>query len=254
MSAMRDFYGSRRMYGVVTPSVNTCVQPEYDGMRPPGVTNHLARMHVPDLSIRSDADFEAGILALFGSIDGAIDQVMTCRPDHLVLGISALSIWGGTRQSARDLAARMAARAGGGVPVSLASEAIVEALQRLGVKRRIAVVEPYFPVIQPRIEAFFAECGFEVVRFNHMQGAQFTGYTRTDAPALIDALTSIDSPNVEALVQFGANLPMAAIADEAERWLGKPVIPVNTATYWHALRQGGIMDKVYGHTRLMREF
>ena len=37
-----------------------------------------------------------GIDALFGSIDEAIDQVMTCRPDHLVLGISALSIWGGT--------------------------------------------------------------------------------------------------------------------------------------------------------------
>lgn len=195
-----------------------------------------------------------GIDALFGSIDEAIDQVMTCRPDHLVLGISVLSIWGGTRQSARDLAVRMAARAGGGVPVSLASEAIVEALQRFGVKRRIAVVEPYFPVIQPRIEAFFAESGFEVVRFNHMQGGQFTSYTRTDAPALIEALTSIDGPDVEALVQFGANLPMAAIADEAERWLGKPVIAVNTATYWHALRQGGITDKVYGHTRLMREF
>ena len=254
MSGIRDLYGYRRMYGVVTPSVNTCVQPEYDGMRPPGVTNHIARMHVPDMAMTSDADFVAGIDALFDSIDGAIDQVMTCKPDHLVLGISALSIWGGTRRSARELAARMAARAGGNVLVSLASEAILEALQRFGIRRRIAVVEPYFPVIQPKMEAFFAEAGFDIVRFNHMQGGQFTGYTRTDPRTLIEALASIDSPDVEALVQFGANLPMAAIADEAERWLGKPVIAVNTATYWHALRQGGIMDKVYGHTRLLREF
>jgi len=87
-----------------------------------------------------------------------------------------------------------------------------------------------------------------------MQGGQFTGYTRTTASALIKELKAIDSPDVEALVQFGANLPMAAIADEAERWLGKPVIAVNIATYWHALRHGGIADKVYGHTRLMREF
>jgi maleate isomerase len=251
---MRDLYGYRRMYGVPTPSVNTCVQPEYDGMRPPGVTNHIARMHVPDLKIGSDEDFAKGIDALFDSIDGAIDQVMTCSPDHLVLGISALSVWGGSRKSARDLAAKMAARAGGKVPVTLASEAIVEALQALGIKRRIAVVEPYFPIIQPKIESFFGECGDDIVRFNHMQGGQFTGYTRTTADALIKELKAIDSPDVEALVQFGANLPMAAIADEAERWLGKPVIAVNIATYWHALRHGGIADKVYGHTRLMREF
>src|ERR1700753_4362442 len=125
---MRDLYGYRRMYGVPTPSVNTCVQPEYDAMRPPGVTNHIARMHVPDMKIESDEDFARGIDALFGSIDNAIDQVMTCGPDHLVLGISALSVWGGTRQSARELAARMSARAGGNIPVTLASDALVAAL------------------------------------------------------------------------------------------------------------------------------
>jgi maleate isomerase len=251
---MRDLYGYRRMYGVPTPSVNTCVQPEYDRMRPPGVTNHIARMHVPDLKIRSDEDFARGIAALFDSIDNAIDQVMTCGPDHLVLGISALSVWGGSRQSAADLAKRMSKRAGGDIPVTLASEAIVEALRVLGVKRRIAIVEPYFPIIQPKMEAFFGECGYDIVRFNHMQGGQFTGYTRTTAEALIGELKAIDSPEVEALVQFGANLPMAAVADEAERWLGKPVIAVNIATYWHALRTGGIADKVFGCTRLMREF
>ena len=43
-----------------------------------------------------------------------------------------------------------------------------------GVKRRIAIVEPYYPVIQPRIASFFAEHGIEVVRFNTMQGAQIS--------------------------------------------------------------------------------
>jgi maleate isomerase len=251
---MRDLYAYRRMYGVVTPSVNTCVQPEYDRMRPDGVTNQVARMHVPDLKIASDDDFARGIEALFDSVDAAVDQVMTCSPDHLVLGISALSVWGSTRQSARDLAGRMSARAGGKIPVTLPSDALVAALGALGIKRRVAIVEPYFPVIQPRIEAYFGECGFDVVRFNHMQGGQFTGYTRTTKRALIEELIAIDSPDVEALIQFGANLPMAAIADEAERWLNKPVIAVNIATYWHALRQGGIEDKVQGHTRLLREF
>jgi len=57
-------------------------------------------------------------------------------------------------------------------------------------------------------------------------------------------------PDVEAIVQFGANLPMARIADEAERWLDKPVISINVATYWHALRMNGINDRLYSFTSL----
>ena len=47
---------------------------------------------------------------------------------------------------------------------------------------------------------------------------------------------------------------MIAIADEAERWLGKPVIAVNAATYWHALRQNDIQDKREGFTSLLSRF
>jgi maleate isomerase len=251
---MRDFLGWRKIFGVVTPSINTCVQPEYDGMRPAGVTNQTARMQGSDVKVRSDADFESVVNDLFGSLGPAIDQVMTCRPDHLILGISALAVWGGTKATSDALRRSIADRAGNGIGVSLATDAIVEALRAHGVKKRIAIVEPYYPVIQPRMESFFGECGYEVVRFNHMKGPQLTEYTRLSAQDLIAGLRSIDGPDVEALVQFGANLPMASVADEAERWLNKPVIAVNIATYWHALRHSGIPDKVPGHSRLLSEF
>ena len=35
---------------------------------------------------------------------------------------------------------------------------------------------------------------------------------------------------------------------------GKPVIAINAATYWMALRDNGIEDKVYGVGRLLSEF
>jgi maleate isomerase len=47
---------------------------------------------------------------------------------------------------------------------------------------------------------------------------------------------------------------MVKLAAAAEMWLGKPVIAINTATYWNALRQNGIMDKKEGFGRLMAEF
>jgi maleate isomerase len=54
-------------------------------------------------------------------------------------------------------------------------------------------------------------------------------------------------------VQVGTNLACAAVATEAERWLGKPVIAINTATYWYSLRQNGIKDRIDGFGALLAE-
>jgi maleate isomerase len=67
------------------------------------------------------------------------------------------------------------------------------------------------------------------------------------------AIREVDGPDVEAIVQVGTNLACMAVAAEAERWLGKPVIAINTATYWYALRQNGIFDKVAGFGSLLTE-
>jgi maleate isomerase len=40
----------------------------------------------------------------------------------------------------------------------------------------------------------------------------------------------------------------------AELRLGKPVIAINTATYWHALRRNGVADKIQGLGRLLEDF
>ena len=54
---------------------------------------------------------------------------MTCDPDYLVLGISALSVWGGTLQSVEDLKQRMKDRAGRDIGVSTAVDGVREALK-----------------------------------------------------------------------------------------------------------------------------
>jgi len=46
---------------------------------------------------------------------------------------------------------------------------------------------------------------------------------------------------------------MAEVAASAEFWLDKPVIAINTATYWYALRDYGIKDKAYGWGSLLSE-
>ena len=45
--------------GIVIPSTNTIVQPETDAMRPPGVTNHIGRIHIGDLPLTNDTGVRA---------------------------------------------------------------------------------------------------------------------------------------------------------------------------------------------------
>ncbi len=54
------------------------------------------------------------------------------------------------------------------------------------------------------------------------------------------ALLEIDSGRLGAIVQCGTDLNMVRLADEADRWLGKPVIAINAAIWWMALRDPGL--------------
>lgn len=251
---MRDYLAWRLAFGIATPSTNTVVQPEYDDMRPAGVTNHIARMVIADNPVKSDADFEKQLEDIDAALEDAVDRVMDAKPNAFILGISALSVWGGTVEWCENLKRRVRKVAGWDIPVTISSDAVVAGLRAHGIKKRIAVMEPYYPCIEPRLNAVLGAHGYEIVRFCHMRGKSPASYSVLTAKDMIDAARSIDGEDVEALVAFGANLPFAKLADEAERWLDKPVLQINATTYWHALRSAGINDKIYGYGSLLARF
>ena len=249
---MGDILGYRHKFGIITPSTNTVVQPEYDDMRPVGVTNHISRMHIPDEPVTSDEEFNELIRRIDIAIEEAIDRVMTCHPDHLILGISAESIWGGGREAAEKIAARVRSRAGD-VPFTQAADAQPAALHAYGVKERVSFVTPYFPGAETHIRAFADECGYTPVRMKHLERPGPVVIGHTPLADLRAAVHEINGDDVEAIIQFGANLPMGRLAAQLENELGKPVICVNTATYWHALRSAGLPDQKRGFGRLLAE-
>jgi maleate isomerase len=223
-------------------------------MRPAGVTNHIARMVIADNPVRSDADFERQMEDIDAALEAAVDRVMDAKPNAFILGISALAVWGGTPAWGEQLKERVRKVAAWDVPVTIASDAVVAGLKAHGVARKIAVMEPYYPCIEPRLKGVLGAHGYDIVRFCHMRGSSPASYSVLTAKDMITAVKSIDGDDVEALVAFGANLPFAALADEAERWLGKPVLQINATTYWHALRSNGIGDKIYGYGQLLARF
>ena len=54
---MTDSIGWRQKLAVLIPSTNTSVQPEFDAMRPSGVSNHISRIQIPNIALNNDDDF-----------------------------------------------------------------------------------------------------------------------------------------------------------------------------------------------------
>lgn len=250
---MSDLLASRAKIGIVTPSVNTVTQPECDNLRPAGVTNHIARMFTPNDPMSSDADFAELVRRIDIALEDSVKSIMTCEPDHIVLGVSAESIWGGGLEPSRKIAKRIKAIAGASMGVTQASESLPAALKAFGVKKRVGLITPYFDVAHKHLKQFVEEIGFELVRAKHLAYKGPVLIAHATGKEIRDALRTVDGDDIEAIIQFGANFPVQAIAAEAEGWLGKPVISVNTANYWYALRSLGIQDKCSGYGRLMAE-
>ncbi|MDX2157480.1 MAG: Asp/Glu racemase [Hyphomicrobiaceae bacterium] len=248
---MRDALGWRLKLGVMAPSTNTIVQPDMDDMRPHGVTNHYSRIFTPNAAALSNDTFRAGIQTIGDNVLAAVDSVMTCEPDYLVMGISALSFFGGANGAdafVRGIEARS------GRKVTVGSHAMAAALETYGGVKRLALLTPYWPVMNAEVIRYFGDMGFTVVRDISLECRSWIGIAEVTTAQCRETLRRLDGDDVDALIQVGTNLSMIRLAAAAELWLGKPVVAINTATYWHALRANGIADKVPGYGRLLEEW
>jgi maleate isomerase len=247
---MPDSLGYRRKFGVVAPSTNTTVQPEYDAMRPAGVTNHFSRAVIPDIKVTDNASFRRMTEAINAALLPAVDAVITCKPDYVVLGLSGETFADGLKGSDR-MKKQFERRAGMGV--SMPSDACRKAFKQYGRIKRLGVITPYMPVGDAQVRRFFTECGFEVINVKGLKCGSPTQIAQVSERELRDAVIAVNRGKVDAILQVGTNLAMARLAGVAEFWLDKPVIAVNTATYWYALRENGIADRIAGFGSLLAE-
>ena len=248
---MTDVLGWRRKFGVLGPSTNTIVQPDFEMMRPPGVTNHYSRIFTPNAQAVSNETFMAGTELIGRNVLDAVRSVMTCAPDYLVMGMSAITFYGGA-QGADAFQRKIEQESA--VGVSIGSHSCTAALKAYGGIRRIAFLSPYYPVANAQVARYFTDSGFEVRRDIYLACPSWTAIAEVTPNALLKRLIALDGDDVDAIIQVGTNLSMVRLAAAAELWLGKPVIAINTATYWHALRQNGITDRMAGFGRLLEEF
>ncbi len=247
----KDVLGWRRKFGVLGPSTNTVVQPDFDDLRFAGVTNHYSRIFTPNTQAVSNESFMAGARLIGQNTLDAVRSVLTSSPDHMVMGMSAVTFFDGMKGAD---AFQKSVEDESGVGVSIGSHACAAALNAYGGIKRIAIISPYFPTANAEVIRYFGDAGFTVVRDTCLQCPSWLAIAELTTERMRAELRAVDGDNVDAIVQVGTNLSMIRLAAAAELWLGKPVIAINTATYWHALRANGINDRREGFGRLLEEF
>ncbi|HEY5809024.1 MAG TPA: hypothetical protein VIT67_13705, partial [Povalibacter sp.] len=229
---------------------NTIVQPEFDAMRLPGVTNQVTRVVIPDTPVGTEEEFTKMMSDVRSSVESAIDTIMGCAPSAVIMAMTAETFWEGTMDAAA-LQSHLESRAH--VKVVLGAQACQAAIQRYGGIRRIGLITPYMPSGDAQVRRSFTDIGFEVINLLGLKSNSPLLMAHESPERLRRAVREVDDPSVELILQVGTNLAFSRVAAEAERWLGKPVLAVNTCTYWQALRANGIEDKIDGFGSLLMD-
>ncbi|MEM0989159.1 MAG: hypothetical protein AAGK00_09785 [Pseudomonadota bacterium] len=233
---MADTLAPRAIIGVMTPAMNTVVQPELDLLCPGGVTNQMQRFRLGGDAVSDDLPEEAA-------------KLKDCGPAAIAIGLTTDAGPGGPAK----LAARcQAVAAQVGVPVLNASYADYAALQALGA-RRIAVVTPFNAEVDQVVKANTEAAGFEVVAIKGTEAPSLPAICETPLDDIRRVFRHVAQAQCDAILQVGTALPVVALIAELEAELGKPIVACNAAVYWQTLRAIGITDPITGYGRLLAE-
>ena len=250
----------RARIGVLIPSTNTGVEYDLQKFAVEGVTWHPSRFWIElrDWAAENaktgeglDSVFERFLELMRAELPGAIDRAISAEITHLMLGMSAETFWGGLAGNEafeKDIQDRI-----GRLGLSTGAAATREALRAFDAKI-ISVITPYPPVGDANVRRFFGEIGFVVKQVAGLSRPSATAIAATSIEQVMAAVRQVDGDDVDAIVQCGTNLSTIDIFPTLELWLAKPLIPINVATIWHALRACGVTDRFAGKGRLLEEF
>ncbi len=248
-----DARSHRLKLGLLLPATNTSSEheiwtllvrnrqlPAMDGI---GV--HATGVVTPDPRIGNAVELAAYRDQFLAGLEAAVPQALLAVPDHLILGMSLEHILSGL-DAVQAPAERLVARSS--LPVTAWHDAADAALRAVNA-RRIALITPFDPAGNANARRMFTELGHEVVADFGFACATARHVAHVPDWAKEQAILQHLVPpgaSVDAVVQCGTNMSLIDVAERLEPRLGIPIISINAALLWHALRANGISAALAG--------
>lgn len=228
--------------GLLVPSSNTTVEPEFYRALPRDVTLHTARLYLTTIAPES-------ILGMVADMEAQARLLASADVGVVVLGATAPSFLKGLGYD-REIIGKLEAATGRRATTT--STALVEALQHVGA-RRIVLGSAYDDKVNAIARSFLEASGYEVPAVRGLNLLDNLVVGRLDPETAYELALEVDRPDVDALVLACTNWRTMDVIERIERKVGKPVISTTQASIWAALRAIGFEGRIEGYGRLLRE-
>lgn len=232
--------GSYRI-GLLVPSSNTTVEPEFYRALPANVTLHTARLLLTQIT--PDA-----ILKLVEDLETQSRLLASADVDVIVLGATAPSFLKG-RGYDREVTARIEQATG--KRATTTSTALLRALRLLGAKR-VVLGSAYDDKVNAIARSFLEANDFEVTSARGLGIVDNLEVGRLGPESAYELARSLTHADADAVVLSCTNWRTLGVIERLERELGKPVVSTSQASVWDALRIVGYRGEIQGYGRLLR--
>jgi maleate isomerase len=228
--------------GLLVPSSNTTVEPEFYRALPRDLTLHCARMFLQQITTES-------IQRTAEDVERESRGLASADVDVVVLGATAPSFINGLGYD-REMCQRIEQACG--KPAVTTSSALIDALRELGIQR-ISLGSAYTHTVNGVCANFLRGNDLDVVATEGLNMEDNLAVGRLSAETAYEMGRLIDRPESEAIVLACTNWRSMAIIDRLERDLRKPVLSTTQVSIWAALRRIGYSGNVGGYGRLLAE-
>jgi maleate isomerase len=220
---------SRHLFGVVTPSSNTVLEPLTSAMlaQVPGASAHFSRFTVTRIGLSGAA------LAQFDTAPMVAAARLLADAKVGVIG------WSGTAASwlgfDRDEALCAEIEAATQTRACTSVLALNE-LMGLMSTRRFALVSPYTDDVQQRIVQNYHRHGYEVVAEAHRGISDNFAFSEITEEQILSMCRQVAVARPDAIVVMCTNMRGARLAPAVEAELGIPLLDSTSAVVWKALK------------------
>lgn len=212
--------------GLLLPSSNTTMEPDFYKMIPDDVTVHSSRMALEDVTPES-------LEKMSREADRAAWLLSTAQVDVLVYGCTSGSLIKGVKWE-QALVQRL--HKVSKVPVVTTAGAVIEALRYIEAKN-IEVVTPYIESINRLEKEFLHGYGFKVLSIKGF-GFRDNQMIGKVAPSKVESIIEA-SKETDCIFVSCTNLPVVSIIQKLEDKHGIPIITSNQASLWSSLHTLG---------------
>lgn len=237
-------YGHRAAIGVIIPSINNVIEPEFNAVMPEGIAVYATRLPLYTSAKMLGSSNIEGLMHMAKGVQEAARLLVDAKVDIIAYVCTTGSLVRGVGWD-QELINQIEEATG--ILATTTSTAMIRAFKELGVGK-VAIASPYIEELN-QIERQFLEAHCIKVVNTKSLGKNLQDAIPEDTYRLA---CEVNTPEADAVFITCAGFKSITVIEKLEEKLQKYVFSSNTATIWDILKRLKIIDQIRGCGKLFQ--